>query len=112
MKEIKAYIKPSRLEKVVEALKDSDFKSVTLIECEGTGTYKREDSLPSLKFHFADSKMIKLELVCQDEEAKKVVKIICDNAVTPYPADGILYISDVKDAYRIKTCKSIMNIRF
>ncbi|MCF6182772.1 P-II family nitrogen regulator [Lutibacter sp.] len=112
MKEIKAYIKPIKLEKVVEALKENNFKSVTLIECEGTGAYKREDSLPSLKFHFADSKMIKLELVCQDEEAEKVIEIICKNASTPYPADGIIYISDVKDVFRIKTCKSIKKFDF
>ncbi|MCF6214255.1 MAG: P-II family nitrogen regulator [Flavobacteriaceae bacterium] len=112
MKEIKAYIKPNRLEKVVEALKENGFKSLTLIECEGTGTYKREDSLPSLKFHFSDSKMIKLELVCQDEEVESAIKIICDNAATPYPADGIIYISDVKDAYRIKTAKSIKKFDF
>ncbi|HHC78831.1 MAG TPA: P-II family nitrogen regulator [Flavobacteriia bacterium] len=107
MKEIKAFIKPSKLEKVVEALKENNFESVTLSECEGTGAHRREDSLPSLKFHFTDSKVIKLELVCQDEEADNVVKIICQNAVTPYPADGIIYISDISDAYRIKTCESL-----
>ncbi len=112
MKEIKAYIKPIKLEKVVESLKENGFKSVTLLECEGTGAYKREDSLPSLKFHFADSKMIKLELVCQDEEAEKVIEIICKNASTPYPADGIIYISDVKDVFRIKTYKSIKKFDF
>jgi len=112
MKEIKAFIKPTKLEEVVEALKEKGFESVTLLACEGTGTYKREDSLPSLKFHFADSKMIKLELVCQDEETEKAIKIICKNAATPYPADGIIYISDVKDAYRIKTCKSIKRFDF
>ncbi len=112
MKEIKAFIKPIKLEKVVEALKENGFESVTLLECEGTGTYKREDSLPSLKFHFADSKIVKLELVCQDEEAEKAVKIICNNAVTPYPADGIIYISDINDAFRVKTCKSIKKFDF
>jgi len=112
MKEIKAFIKPIKLEKVVEALKENGFESVTLLECEGTGAYKREDSLPSLKFHFADSKVVKLELVCQDEEAEKAVKVICDNAVTPYPADGIIYISDINDAFRVKTCKSIKRFDF
>lgn len=107
MKEIKAFIKPNKLENVVEALKENGFESVTLSECEGTGTYKREDSLPSLKFHFADSKMIKLELVCQNEEAEKAVAIICKNGKTPFPADGIIYVSDINDAYRIKTGKSI-----
>ncbi len=112
MKEIKAYIKPIKLEKVVQALKENDFKSVTLLECEGTGAYKREDSVPSLKFHFTDSKMIKLELVCQDEEAEKAIEIICKNASTPYPADGIIYIADIKDAYRIKTFTSIKKFNF
>jgi len=112
MKEIKAFIKPIKLEKVVEALKENGFESVTLLECEGTGTYKREDSLPSLKFHFADSKIVKLELVCQDEEAEKAVKVICNNAATPYPADGIIYISDINDAFRVKTCKSIKRFDF
>jgi len=107
MKEIKAFIKPSKLEKVVEALKENSFESVTLIECEGTGAHKREDSLPSLKFHFADSKVIKLELVCQSEDVQKVIEIICKNAVTPYPADGIIYVSDINDAFRIKTCDSL-----
>lgn len=107
MKEIKAFIKPIKLEKVVEALKENGFESITLSECEGTGSYKREDSLPSLKFHFADSKVIKLELVCQNEEAEKAINIICKNAATPYPADGIIYVSNINDAYKIKTGKSI-----
>ncbi len=112
MKEIKAFIKPTKLENVVEALKENGFESVTLSECEGTGAYKREDSVPSLKFHFADSKVIKLELICQNEEVKKAVKIICENAKTPYPADGIIYVSDVNVAYKIKTGKSIKKIDF
>ena len=107
MKEIKAFIKPSKLENVVEALKENKFESVTLIECEGTGAHKREDSLPSLKFHFADSKVIKLELVCQDEDVQRAVEIIYQNASTPFPADGIIYVSDINDAFRIKTCDSL-----
>jgi nitrogen regulatory protein P-II 1 len=107
MKEVKAFIKPLKLEKVVEALREKGFESVTLSESEGTGTYKRQDSVPSLKFHFTDSKMIKLELVCHDEEVEIITKIICEHAVTPYPADGIIYVSDVIDAFRVKTGQSL-----
>jgi len=106
MKEVKAFIKPIKLEKVVEKLGENGFESVTLSETEGTGSYKRQDSLPSLKFHFTDSKMIKLELVCQDEDVDKIIDIICAEANTPYPADGIIYVADVIDAFRIKTGKS------
>ncbi len=106
MKEVKAFIKPNRLEKVVEQLRTNGFESVTLSESEGTGHYKRQDSSPSLKFHFTDSKMIKLELVCQDEDVDRIIEIICAEAKTPYPADGIIYVADVIDAFRIKTAKS------
>lgn len=107
MKEIKAFIKPHKLEMVVEELTTSGFESVTLSESEGTGSYKNQDSLPSLKFHFSDSKMIKLELVCQDEEVEIIVKIISEHAATSYPADGIIYVSDVIDAFKIKTGESL-----
>ena len=51
--------------------------------------------------------MIKLELVCQNEEAQKAIEIICGSAATPFPADGIIYVSDINDAYSIKTCDSL-----
>jgi nitrogen regulatory protein P-II 1 len=101
MKEVKAFIKPIRLENVVESLRESGFESVTLSECECTGTYKREDSVSSLKFHFADSKVIKLELVCQNDEAEQAIEVICKNASTPFPSDGIIYVSDIIDAFKI-----------
>ncbi len=107
MKEIKAFIKPKRLGNVVEALREKGFDCVTLSECEGTGSYKREDSSPSLKFHFTDSKIIKLEIVCQDEKTDEIVQIICKNASTPSSGDGIIYVTDVIEAFKIKTCKSL-----
>lgn len=107
MKEIKAFIKPNRVQKVVEALKEVGFESVTLSKGEGTGAYKSETASPSLNFHFTDSAIIKLELVCQNEESKKAMKVISVNAQTPEPGDGIIYLSDVEDAYRIKTGKSL-----
>lgn len=107
MKEIKAFIKPNRVHKVVEALKEDGFESVNLSKGEGTGAYKSKDASPSLDFHFTDSPIVKLELVCQNEKAEKAVNVICVNARSPYRADGIVYVTDIEDAYRIKTGKSI-----
>jgi nitrogen regulatory protein P-II 1 len=106
MKEVKAFIKPHRIENVVDSLQESGFDSVTLSECEGTGNFKRQDSGLSLKFHFADSRMIKLELVCRNTEVQTVIDVICREAKTPYPADGIIYITDIVEAFRIKDCSS------
>lgn len=107
MKEIKAFIKPGRVHRVIEALKEEGFESVTLSKGEGTGTYKSTDAAPSLDFHFTDSPIVKLELVCQNEESERAMIVISTNARTPLPGDGIIYITDIEDAYKIKTGKSI-----
>lgn len=110
MKEIKAFIKPNRVEAVVESLKKEGFDSVTLSKGEGTGTYKRPDASPSLDFHFTDSPIVKLELVCQNEVVERAIKLISSKAQTPEPGDGIIYVTEIEDAYRIKTQKSLTKI--
>lgn len=107
MKEIKAFIKPKRVQKVVEALSDNGFKSMTLSQGEGTGAFKTKGASPSLDFRITDSPVIKLELVCQNEEAQKAIDIIVENGKTTDPGDGIIYVSDIEDAFQIKTGKSI-----
>ena len=47
-----------------------------------------------------------LELLI-NEETEKAVQLICGKAQTPDPGDGIIYVSEIDDAYRIKTGKSI-----
>lgn len=107
MKEVKAFIKPNRVHKVVAALKEEGFESVTLSQGEGTGAYKSKEAAPSLDFHFTDTPVVKLELVCQNEAAEQAVKVIGDHGRTHERGDGIIYLSEVEDAYRIKTGKSI-----
>lgn len=107
MKEVKAFIKPKKVQIVVDSLRDAGFESVTLSKGEGTGAHKDPDASPSLDFHFTDSPIVKLELVCQNEEVEKAVQLICGKAKTPEPGDGIIYGSEIDDAYRIKTGKSI-----
>ena len=110
MKEIKAFIKPKRVQKVVEALSDSGFNSMTLSQGEGTGAFKAKGASPSLDFRITDSPVVKLELVCQNEQARKAIEIIVENGKTPDPGDGIIYVSDIEDAYKIKTGESLKKI--
>lgn len=107
MKEIKAFIKPNRIQRVIEALSDSGFKSMTLSPAEGTGAFKSKGARPSLDFHVTDSPVVKLELVCQNEEAQSATEIILSNAKTDGPGDGIIYIANVEDAFQIKSGDSL-----
>lgn len=110
MKETKAFVKPNRIQKVIEALSDSGFKSMTLSQGEGTGAFKAKGASPSLDFHVTDSPVVKLELVCQNEEAQKAINIIVENGKTPEPGDGIIYVSDIENAFKIKTGESLKNL--
>lgn len=103
MKEIKAFIKPERTQKVIEALSDAGFKSMTLSQAEGTGAFKAKGASPSLDFHVTDSPVVKLELVCRDESTQRGIDIILKNAQSPTEGDGIIYVTSVEKAYRIKT---------
>ena len=107
MKEIKAFIKPKRVQKVIESLSESGFKSMTLSQGEGTGVFKAKGASPSLDFRVTDSPVVKLELVCQNEEAQSAIDIILENAKTTEPGDGIIYLSDIENAFQIKTGKSL-----
>lgn len=110
MKEIKAFIKPNRIQRVIEALADSGFKSMTLSQAEGTGAFKAKGARPSLDFHVTDSPVVKLELVCQNEEAQAAIETILRNGKTEEPGDGIIYIANIEDAFHIKTGESIRKI--
>lgn len=107
MKEIKAFVKPNRIQRIIEALTDNGFKSMTLSQAEGTGAFKAKGARPSLDFHITDSPVVKLELVCQNEEAQSAIAIILKNGRTEEPGDGIIYIADIVDAFQIKTGDSL-----
>src|SRR5690606_25491659 len=107
MKEIKAFIKPNRIQRVIEALSDNGFESMTLSQAEGTGAFKAKGARPSLDFRITDSPVVKLELVCQNEEAQAAIEIILKNGKTEEPGDGIIYIANIEDAFQIKTGESI-----
>lgn len=107
MKEIKAFVKPNRIQRIIEALTDNGFKSMTLSQAEGTGAFKAKGARPSLDFRITDSPVVKLELVCQNEEAQAAIEIILKNGKTEEPGDGIIYIANIEDAFQIKTGDSL-----
>ncbi|WP_026810532.1 P-II family nitrogen regulator [Arenibacter latericius] len=107
MKEIKAFVKPNRIQRIIEALTDNGFKSMTLSQAEGTGAFKAKGARPSLDFYITDSPVVKLELVCQNGEAQWAIEIILKNGRTEEPGDGNIYITDIVDAFQIKTGDSL-----
>jgi len=102
MKEIKAFVRPNKVDNIVRHLKDAGFENMSISSAEGTGKLQDEDAFVSQKFSITDSEVAKLELVVKDEDVDKVVQIISEQGKTLNPGDGLIYVSDVNQIYRVK----------
>jgi nitrogen regulatory protein P-II 1 len=104
MKEIKAFVKTSALEDVVTGLKDAGFSSMTIIDVSGLGALIDPEKWKySMEFVEKMSRVAKIELVCRDEDAGKVVDIIKTRGRTHQTGDGIIFVLPIERAVKIRT---------
>lgn len=90
---------------LLKALRSAGFNSVTVTEVEGTGRFTKPDAAPSLKFTVLHSKMAKLELVIKKEDVAEVVKVVSEAGGTGEKGDGIIYVSEVEQIFKVRTGK-------
>ena len=103
MKEIKAFVRPERLADIVEHLRKEGFCCLTVFKGEGTGHYSdKSKEWPSLDHPFLHSQVAKIEIVTSPKKADKILKIIHEYGKTGNPGDGLIYMTDVTKAVRVK----------
>ncbi|MDX1828843.1 MAG: P-II family nitrogen regulator [Lutibacter sp.] len=103
MKEIKAFIRPEKLNFVAQNLKKEHFCCFTVFEGEGVGDYADPDTeFPSLNFPFLHNKVVKIELVCDKKNVDNIVQTIREHAKTGHSGDGLIYVSNVESKIRIR----------
>ena len=102
MKEIKAFVRPNKVNAIVNNLKEHGFDNITISSAEGTGKFQDENAFVSEKFAVTNSEIAKLEIVVNDNVVDTISGIICKYGCTLNPGDGIIYISDVQKALRVK----------
>lgn len=104
MKRIEAIIRPDSLDAVRGALEDAGFPGIMVSEIEGHGKQKgvsqqwrgqtyKVDLLPK----------VKVEIVAKDSQVDDIIRRIAQVTRTGQIGDGKIFISDVADAYRIRT---------
>ena len=103
MKEIKAFVRPDKVDEIIRHLKEKGFDNLTVSTAEGTGKFQGNNNFVPQKFAETDNKVAKLELVAEKEDVEAIVWIISDYGRTDNPGDGIIYVSDVLRAIRVKT---------
>ncbi len=104
MKEIKAYIKTDKVEQVVTALEEAGAPGITVVEVHPVGygfdaNYFSRSNKPMNHF-FA---VTKLEIVAKDEDVHKFVEIIREKAYTGSKGDGLIFVTPVEIAVKIRT---------
>jgi len=95
MKEIKAIIKPFKLEAVVEALREiKGLPAVTISPAHGLSVERGS---------FDQVVKTKLEIMVTDELVESVVQTIQKAAHTGNPGDGRIFVIPVEETVKIRT---------
>ena len=104
MKLITAVIKPFKLDDVREALADIGVQGITVTEVKGFGRQKGHTELYRGAEYVVDFlPKIKLEIAISSEMVDSVVEAVTKSAATGKIGDGKIFVSDVKECYRIRT---------
>ncbi|MEW6325626.1 MAG: P-II family nitrogen regulator [Nitrospirota bacterium] len=104
MKEVKAYIRRNMIDHVIRALEQDGFTDMTLVDVKGlTAGLKPEDYHYSLELAEKYMNVVKLEIICRDQDAERVVGLIKTAAHTGRKGDGLIYVTPVEHAVRIYT---------
>lgn len=103
MKLIKAYIRPILLKDVYKALRTAGHCCITVFKGEGAGQYSDPDKEHgSLEFPAMHSKVTKIEIAAQDTSVQPIIETIQQAASTGSSGDGIIFVSPVEYALRIR----------
>jgi nitrogen regulatory protein P-II 1 len=104
MKEIKAFVRSSSVDKVVKALEAAGAPGITVLRVHGVG-YGYEPEYFSLAPRDIGRvpQEVKIEVVCAARDADRLVQAIVEVASTGSPGDGIVFVSPVERAVRIRS---------
>jgi len=105
MKEIKAYIRCSKVEEVITALRTIGIENLTVVDVMalGKGMIDPEKYKYSIECVEKYSDVAKMEIVCTDEIVTTAMETIRKYAYTGNRGDGLIIVSDVEQALKIRS---------
>ena len=110
MKEIKAIIKPFKLECVKEALNGIGVNGMTVSEVKGFGRQRgHSEVFRGAEYQVDFVPKIQIDVVVEDYLSVKVIDIIKDKAKTGKIGDGKTFIRSLEEAIRIRTGETGIN---
>ncbi|PKH52603.1 transcriptional regulator [Tenacibaculum sp. Bg11-29] len=103
MKKIEAIIRKSKFRVVKEALHEVGVNFFSYWDVTGLGNEKEGHVYRGVSFSTSDIQRRYLSIVVNDDFEEITIKTILDSANTGEVGDGKIFVSEIKDAYRIRT---------
>lgn len=105
MKKIEAIIRKSKFSAVKEALHEVGVNFFSYWDVTGLGNEKEGHVYRGVSYSTSDIQRRYLSIVVNDDFEETTVKTIIEAASTGEVGDGKIFVSDIKEAYRIRTGK-------
>ncbi|MDP4188990.1 MAG: P-II family nitrogen regulator [Bacteroidota bacterium] len=106
MKKIEAIIRKEKFEEVKKALFDVDIEFFTYWDATGIGKQKERVVFRSQSVKTDQIQRRQLSIVVRDQNVEKTVNAIMKAAWTGEIGDGKIFVSNIEQAYRIRTGES------
>ena len=104
MKKIEAIVKPFKMLEVKQALSELGVQGMTVTEVKGCGRQKGHTEIYRGSEYTVDFlPKVKIELVLTESLVPAAIDAILKSARTGKIGDGKVFVSDIEDAYRIRT---------
>jgi len=104
MKLVTAVIKPFRLQEVQEALRAAGVVGMTVSEAQGFGRQRGHTEVyRGAEYRVDFVPKARVEVVCDDSDASRVVEVIETAARTGKIGDGKIWVVPVEELVRVRT---------
>ncbi|MBY0315776.1 MAG: P-II family nitrogen regulator [Bdellovibrionales bacterium] len=104
MKKIEAFIKPFKLDDVVDSLTEIGVEGISITEVRGFGRQKgRTEIYRGAEYVVDFLPKIKIEIIVNDTLSPLAVEAIRNSAHTGKVGDGKIFVYNVEQALRIRT---------
>ncbi|SNR16470.1 P-II family nitrogen regulator [Tenacibaculum jejuense] len=103
MKKIEAIIRKSKFREVKNALHEVGVNFFSYWDVTGLGNEKKGHVYRGVSYSTSDIQRRYLSIVVNDDFEKITIETILKSASTGNVGDGKIFVSDIKQAYRIRT---------
>ena len=103
MKKIDAIIRKSKFDEVKEALHQIEVNFFSYWDVTGVGHEKQGHVYRGVSYSTSDIQRRYLSIVVSDPFLERTLEAILKTAYTGVVGDGKIFVSDVEEAYRIRT---------